>query len=451
MKKTLLILTLLSLIALNIGILYQFASGDIVTRSHLREVLSERFAYLEGEMQQALGGPTLPAAIANFETSLASSISTTDTTMTLVSFTDKEGQDLIEGTLYGFTIDEGTTNEEHVMGTATTSNQVEDLIRGVSVSLGTTSVSSLKKAHSRGASVKMTDAPLLILMARILRGEEQVAFDPTLDGHLVDKEYADSLSFGSVPAATEVDDGFVELSTQIEMASSTQYGLTGSSLVLQAQYATSNPLIAGHYIPITEDTGLLSENFLPKALSGAYTHTGSITINDIPLGGSSYITSTTTQGTGSGSSGSWSYASTTIPANTMTTGGIRIKGYISNYSANDTDTGSWSTKLYLTIGTTTCTIAPVGSDQGDIGDANGNFEFVIYATSTTNQFIEGHMLVTDENGFSSEVIPERWLVQDWCTAYSEFDTTEEQTFKIGGLLNSSNDALTIERFFVTKL
>lgn len=257
----------------------------------VRVALSERFAYFEAnveerlasvELQQedVLGVPTVPAVIANFETSLASSITDSATSMTLVSFTDKDGNDLTTGTYYGFTIDEGTANEEHVIGMATSSNVVTNMTRGVSVTTGSTSVTALQKTHRRGASVKITDAPSLVLISLILRGEEEVNYTPTATGHLTTKDYVDSLALGTTTvAALETDDGIVELATQLEMASSTNLGGSGSSLVLQSQYATSSPGTTGAWVPITDPTtGLLTAAIMPTTFTANTTFSGTLTV-----------------------------------------------------------------------------------------------------------------------------------------------------------------------------
>lgn len=156
-------------------------------------------------IQSASLGATIPTPVANFTTSLANSISASETSMTLVSIAVDGGSTLINGGTYGFVIDEGTSNQETVIGILNTSdNTVSSLLRGVSPTTGNTEVASLKKTHRRGASVKITDHPVLPVIARILSGDESISntltYDtgvtPTASGDLVDKEYADALAFG---------------------------------------------------------------------------------------------------------------------------------------------------------------------------------------------------------------------------------------------------------------
>lgn len=143
----------------------------------------------------------IPTPIALFQTSLASGITSTATSMTLVSATDKDGNSL-SGT-YAFIIDEGTASEEFVnadcTGTACT-----NMTRGLSVVTGTTSIANLKFSHRRGASVKITDAPQLLILHRVLNGISTIpnpityatGIGPVGSSDLTDKEYVLSVVSG---------------------------------------------------------------------------------------------------------------------------------------------------------------------------------------------------------------------------------------------------------------
>lgn len=113
-------------------------------------------------------GAAIPTVVSLFNTSLASSIGANDTTMSLVSGLTKDGTTLASST-YGLTIDEGTASEEFVIANCTNTSCTQ-MQRGISSVDGYTSISALKKVHRRGASVKITDAPTLVTIARILNG-----------------------------------------------------------------------------------------------------------------------------------------------------------------------------------------------------------------------------------------------------------------------------------------
>lgn len=113
-------------------------------------------------------GAELPSAPALFETSLAAPITATANSLTLTSNTVRGG-----GTLSGyncFTIDEGSAQAEFVCGTAS-GTAVTNVTRGISPSDGTSAVSALQFAHRRGASVKITDFPIIQLLRNQNNGE----------------------------------------------------------------------------------------------------------------------------------------------------------------------------------------------------------------------------------------------------------------------------------------
>lgn len=210
---------------------------------------------------------TLPNAPAQFETSLQNRIAATDTSMELVRNSVRGG-----GTLSGyqcFTIDEGRSDSEYVCGTVT-GTTVSSLERGIDLSTGTSSTASLKYAHRRGSSIKVTDFPLIARMRHILAGVYAADYTPNEAGDLTTKSYVDALSFGGlVPIGNESDDGVVELATAQEQASSSVTGNSGSPLVLQAKNATSsyNAATAGNKVVVTQNNGKIDDNFLSTSLA----------------------------------------------------------------------------------------------------------------------------------------------------------------------------------------
>lgn len=105
-----------------------------------------------------------PKIIAKFETSLSAGIDYSASLMTLSSIVTKNTTNMPAGT-YGFVIDEGTGDEEYVLGICDGSTAViTGLTRGVSYLDGLTSVPTLAKSHRKGAQVKISDHPALIAM-----------------------------------------------------------------------------------------------------------------------------------------------------------------------------------------------------------------------------------------------------------------------------------------------
>lgn len=146
-------------------------------------------------------GATVPVIVATFQTSLQASISASATSMILVSATDKAGNTLSGYTC--FNLDEGTSKEEFVCGTASGVN-VTGMIRGISPTDGDLEVTALKKAHARGGSVKVTNYPSLAILSRILNGDETIpnpikyasGIGPLASSDLTDKEYVLSVVSG---------------------------------------------------------------------------------------------------------------------------------------------------------------------------------------------------------------------------------------------------------------
>ncbi len=244
--------------------------------------ISKRITKLEGLLGKRLGA-TFPTAIAVFETSLQSSITSSQTTMTLVSGATDDSTTL-SGT-YGFVIDEGGTSEEFVIA-ACADTACTGMLRGISVVDGTTEITALKKSHRRGATVKITNHPQLIRLIRLITGidnlpsllEYETANQVTADSSstvLVDKDYVDSLVISGGVSSTEEVAGFSEFASQIEMASSTDS--VNNHRGLYSKYSTSTPIDTTgnnyHYVPVTKETGRLDYDFMPTSTQWNFAET----------------------------------------------------------------------------------------------------------------------------------------------------------------------------------
>ena len=226
---------------------------------------------------------------ANFETTLASKLSTSGTSATLTSATDKDGIALPSGS-YGFTLDEGESTEEHI--TADLASTALTNIKTVARTAGT-GVAGATKLHRIGSSVKITNFPILRRVTDLLDGttdfdsatplkydgnptistdadivtkkyaddQDETLLDlagtrvmtGTLDtnGNTIDmntakivnldtptdntdaatKAYVDGVVTGGAPDANETTKGLVEIATQAEMTAGTDTGSTGALLV----------------------------------------------------------------------------------------------------------------------------------------------------------------------------------------------------------------------------
>lgn len=235
-------------------------------------------------------GATIPTIVALFETSLASSVTSTGTSMTLVTGTDKQGNAL-SGT-YGFIIDEGSASEEFVLCSAT-GTALSGCTRGISVTDGKTAVTALQKTHRRGASIKITNYPQLAILSRILNASESIPnkiyypsaqdFSLASSSVLVDKNYVDSgILAGCTNASTTVK-GCYESATLAEILASTATGGTGAALVVTADYFTASS--SANKVVVTNPSGYIDSSFLNISSGLEATGNNAISVKVVSGGG----------------------------------------------------------------------------------------------------------------------------------------------------------------------
>lgn len=230
-------------------------------------------------------GATIPVVPALFKTTLATKISKTATSMTLTTGTDKSG-DALAGYIC-FAIDEGMSSEEFVCGT-TAGTAVSSMIRGIDPIDGDTEVTALKKAHRRGAIVKVTNYPQIGILSRILNGDETVPNIMTYasantftagSNQLAAVKYVDDVSIAGAADATFITKGIVEIATLSETILGTATGSTGASLVPFNMWFDDD-FSATTTIPVTGTDGKLDQGFID--LSEVFTFTGGILATTSP-------------------------------------------------------------------------------------------------------------------------------------------------------------------------
>ena len=139
---------------------------------------------------------SLPNGTGIFETSLASRITSTDTTMTLVS--NSANGETVNG--YDcFTIDEGRSEAEYVCGTVS-GTTVTGLERGISYANGTTTSTLRAHVHRVGADVKKTDFPLIQRLRNVANGTEGL---PNIIGYVMHPNFSGALGT-AIPDITYV-------------------------------------------------------------------------------------------------------------------------------------------------------------------------------------------------------------------------------------------------------
>lgn len=340
---------------------------------------------------EAVFGVTIPDISALFQTSLQGSIASNATSMTLVSATLPNGNSL-SGT-YGFIIDEGSSNEEFVICSAS-GTTLTSCTRGIDPVDGQTEVVSLQKSHRRGASVKITDFPILGVMRKILTGDYtlpavlQYASSTSIGSFsngniLATKGYVDivgaggftSLNIGdgntlrvngtspeTVDIATSTDNWWFNINTDgyFALSTTTNKGLDtfwkdsyNATTTKGGNFTFSNNLIVGGNATTTGN----------QIISGNATTTGSMDVGNLCFGGTNCITSanmntststdqTITSTQTCSNETLWSY---TVPANSIgSKGRISFKGRIASSNGN--------ADLYIKIGgSTVCTYSLISN------------------------------------------------------------------------------------------
>jgi len=284
----------------------EVVSNILLTLALLTGVAATPIEPVASPVQAPELGATI-SAIADFRTSLASSISANATEMTLVSF-DTGSDSLVLGERYGFKIG----GSEYVIGTASSSNRIVDMVRGLSRRTATSSVSAYQQGWGRGTAVEITDAPLILDHANKLNGaagfESVLRYATstattsfTTSKDIVSKEYVDGVAFNGagVVDATTAARGVSEFASQAEAGSSTSNGTAGP-LVLPASLATTtyNAGTSAFRIPMTDSNGLIDEEFIPHIITASSTYTATTTFANYVEGISSstvkiYTASTT--------------------------------------------------------------------------------------------------------------------------------------------------------------
>lgn len=259
-----------------------------MTASYQKEVEEQgaRLELLENSLNSF--GATIPVVTAIFETSLASKISSTATSLILTTATDSAGNGL--SGYVCLTLDESTTSQEFVCGTAS-GTSVTSMIRGIDVVDGDLEVTALKKEHRRGASVKITNYPQLAILSRILNGDETLpnaikyASEPTwtygtyqLVNYEEMKDYADALSIAGAPDGNLITKGIYEMATTAETLLGTATGSTGAYLIVPNSLF-DDISSAKNIVPVTGSDGKLDQSFID--LTENYTWTGTHYISQL--------------------------------------------------------------------------------------------------------------------------------------------------------------------------
>ena len=221
-------------------------------------------------------------------------ITSSATLIGLTSFTlTQTGQELSTSDVVGtsgsvyLTIEPGNTSRQEFVSCTTVTQSGSDATatlsgctRGLSAISPYTASSTLQFAHAGGSAVIISNSPAFYNQFAGKANDETITgiWDfstsptvptPTTGTQAVNKAYVDGGLLAGAATSSETTTGISRLATQIQMASSTNT-TPNTPLVLYSKYSTSSPYTAGLWIPITQNDGKLSPNFI--ATSSSYTY-----------------------------------------------------------------------------------------------------------------------------------------------------------------------------------
>ena len=391
-------------------------------------------------------GSAIPIVPSLFETSLASPIGVSDSSMTLVKGTDRSGNTISGYVCY--TVDGGSSAVEYMCGTQA-GTAVTGMTRGIDPITGTTMVTALKQTHRRGASVKITDFPVLTILARIINGNDlfpnKLTYDPSLSftgsdasNTIMSKKYIDNGFNQGAATGTESTAGIWRGATKTQMASSTN--TFGSyNLLLQSQYATSTSRMAQNSVVITGNDGKIDPSFLNGTenytFNGITTHNGTTTMatttfNAFPTTPNAYPTAST-------SVDNKGYVDNTI-LNAHTESASDNARY-NNGTLRSTDSASYvklkeivlnqsiaSCRVKFTLDGTGATVyGRVYKNDGAIGTERSNTGGSTQYSEDFTGFVSGDKIQVwgKQNGFQTTNISNLILAYDWIWVASSTNAT----------------------------
>lgn len=202
---------------------------------------------------------------------LQSSISSTQTTITLSSFkVPVSGDDitmaLMNTSIAYATIAPRTSNSEFISFTGITQNSdgtatLTGVTRGLNKTYPGTENTDFKLPHAGATQFILSDAPQVLFKYDVIENDVTITgrkqfpaggsasaavvgvtySAPTQDNEVATKKYIDDIAISGSPNATTAVKGIVELPTQAEVEAATSTGGTGASLVLtNNQYGARN-------------------------------------------------------------------------------------------------------------------------------------------------------------------------------------------------------------------
>lgn len=323
---------------------------------------------------------TIPQAPTLFETYLANSQGSSDTTLTLASPALRDGSNLSGYTC--LTIDANTPSLEYECGTLSGTTFTVS-IRGIDAVTGFTNIVALQFAHHRGADVKITDYPVLTQLTNIFFGTDTIpnpiAYVSSLATSTIAANRANVASVGllddtafngaGVINATTAAKGVSQIATALQTASSTALGSSGATLVIPASEATStfNAATAPLHVVVTNNAGTIDPNFLNLA-----NYTGSVKLSSTTVIGSTLALSIGKNEFATSTSGTWTVPSGIQQVFVRMVGGGGASGNSSSAGCTSGGGSGGYAEFMLSVSSTLAmTIGQGGATTTSTGSAGG--------------------------------------------------------------------------------
>lgn len=238
---------------------------------------------------------------------LQSSVSATQNTITLTSFTEPGSgipytMSYINSNIVYGTLSPSSGNSEFVSFTGITQNAnqtatLSGVIRGLARTPGTggcVASSTLAHAYPGQTQFILSNSPCFYSQYAVKQNAQTIGglwtfsstsppkldYDPTSaqwalfsSSTLVTYGQLQATAFAGVTNASESAKGIVQLATQTQTGSSTNIGSSGASLVLQSQYASSSPsVVCGVCTVVTQANGKIISTYINQ--TSAYSWSG---------------------------------------------------------------------------------------------------------------------------------------------------------------------------------
>ncbi len=365
---------------------------------------------------------------------LQSSISSTQNTITLSSFKEpvsniKYTMSYLNSSIEYATIDpNNTSSKEFVSFTGITQNSdntatLTGVTRGLAFSYPYTASTTLAQPHSGQSIFILSNPPQLTNQYANKSNDEAVtglwnfnSYLPTTSilattsNQFVNKAYADALAIAGAPNSSESAKGIIQLATQVQMASSTNLGSTGASLVLQSQYATSSPYKAGLWVPITQNDGTLNPNFISTTSPYNWSNATSTFNATTTFNAGVYIATSSPVVIGGVNIGTSTYFGKAV-----TIGGTASTTSNTNLIVNGLAT---TTNLVVSNGCTGCTGVTL------VSGAMGNFNGGTPSTKTTSLSCTGNLKASGGGVSGSAALPGSWVYESYPSSATAWTISE---------------------------